>query len=342
MNKIKVGFGPETTANSFYQSGVKVAGLLNEDDRFECIFFKEPMEYGSLSKFDILIFIKIAPSAEVLKRLKSAGKILILDYQDMFLFPSVYEQNYIKKVLKKIYYFGLEAREKQRYANFDCCLVSSPASEKIVTESGMKPYFIFRQIYNDWNREHPKVHSDKTSELTILWTGVPLNLGQNKPVEPILQKIYRKHRSRVIYLTQLPERKEGGIEYKRWSVETWEKELLQADIAFRWWEKSNDQYHKDSNKIISYMAAGLPVVCRPTAADKLVIEHGKTGFFAETISEFEQYIEKLIVYPQLRREIGNSAFKEVWSKYSLDKHVEELKKIILNLRDECHRNKANG
>ncbi len=328
--KIRVGFGPETSANSFHQSGVKVGRLLGKDPHFECGFFREPFSYEELSRFDVLVFIKIAPARPLLERLKGEGRVLILDFQDMFLFPTAHERNPLKRVLKRIYYRNLEKEEKRRYSLFDLCFVASPAAEEIVRRAGMKPYFLFRQIYNDWNRENPKRHSDRTRGITIIWTGVTLNLPQNRPVEPVLEDICRRYDSRVLYLTQ-KEGREGFIEYRKWSLDRWERDLLEGDIAFRWHDNSNIQYLKDSNKVISYMAAGLPVVCRPTASDMTVIEEGVTGFFARSPEEFGRIVERLITNPSLRKEIGERAHREVWKRYSLERHVAEMKKVMVSL-----------
>ncbi len=326
--KFKVGFGPETTANSFYQSGIKVARKLEEDSRFQCDFFAEPFSLKVLLDFDILIFIKICPPFDILKKLKDAGKILILDYQDMFLFPSVYERNSIKKIMKKIYYYHLEGSERKRFGCFNGCLIASPAAKQIVQEAGMKPLVIHRQIYNDWHQNHPKQHSEKTRNLTMIWTGIGLNIKQNSQIEPILKKICDKYDSRVIYLTDSYKNKSDFINYVHWTRETWERDLLQGDIAFRWWNNCNDQYHKDSNKILSFMAAGLPVVCRPTESDKLVMRDGATGLFADTPRAFGECLDRLILDPQARKDIGQRAFEESWSKYNLDTHVSQIKEIL--------------
>lgn len=329
--RIRVGFGPVTTANSFQQAGVKVAAELAKDGRFECAIFSEPFTYDSLSRFDVLVFIKIFPEARLLARLKNEGKVMLLDYQDMFLFPSAHERRPVKKLLKMIYYFNEESREKKRFRLIDRCLVASPVAEQAVRNAGMRPFFLERQIYNDWNRENFKAHNMKTSGLTIMWTGVWLNTPENEPVLGILQRLCKTHSCRLVYLTQPQSQAEGFIEYRRWTLETWERDLLDADISFRWWKDSNTQYLKDSNKILSYMAAGLPVVCRPTESDRLVIEDGRTGFFAETPEAFASAIERLILDPALRRSAGESAHEAVWDRYSLERHVEKLKGLIIEL-----------
>ena len=81
------------------------------------------------------------------------------------------------------------------------------------------------------------------------------------------------------------------------------------------------------------MAAALPVVSRPTLSEEMVIDHGATGFFANNPNEFMDQIEKLILNPKLRREIGKAAFNKVWASYSLEKHVEKLKEILLELNE---------
>ena len=109
MSKIRVGFGPATTSNSFHQSGVKVANELMKDNRFICDFFQwEPFRFGELAKFDVLIFIKYVPESDVLFSLKRNGVKMVLDYHDTFLYPSVYDSNFVPRLAKKFFYWHTE------------------------------------------------------------------------------------------------------------------------------------------------------------------------------------------------------------------------------------------
>ncbi len=331
MKKLKVGFGPATTANSFHQSGVKVAARLNEDPEFEASTFGPEFNLGELSAFDILVFIKILPDLKTLQDLKRSGKILILDYQDMFLTPSAHEPNPIKRALKRVRYFGLESTERRRLSCIDLCLVASEEAQRVAQRAGLKTRYLFRQIYNDWNEKNKKVHTKKTSNLRIIWTGTPWHLYLNEEIEPTLKKICGRYHCKVVYLTDKDPWNNEWLIHKKWTLENWEKDLLDGDIAFRWRDESNDQRHKDSNKIISYMAAGLPVVCKPTTSDLGVIDDGSTGLFSWTPIEFKEKIEKLILNPGLRKSIGDLAHATVWSKYNLSNHVVEIKKIFKDL-----------
>ena len=329
--KYAVGFGPATTANSFHQSGVKVSTELEKDPCFRSGIFKEPFDLNELMAYDALVFIKIIPSYEILRKLKDAGKALILDYHDMFLYPSVYESDPVRKLIKKIYYFRLESGEKRRLRLLDRCLVASPGAERAVKEAGIKTFFLERQIFNDRSRHIRKVYHERTKGLSIYWTGVAFNFDENEPLKAALQRLCEKHSSKVVFHTQGRGTGEKHIEYREWKLDAWEEEMAGADIAFRWWKDSNSQFQKDSNKVISYMAAGLPIVCRPTISDRRVIEQGRTGLFAESPEEFEHQMERLILDPALRRSIGEAAFREAWAHYSLASHVGKLKGLLLEI-----------
>ena len=329
--KIRVGLGPATTSNSYHQSGIKVASALEKYEEFSCGFFNwGPFNLEELARFDVLVFIKYYPEWEVLNALKKSGKVLILDYHDMFLYNSAYELNPLKKLLKKIYYFKQEQEMRKQLGLIDLCFVASPVLMDIVAEAGIKPYFLQRQIYNDGNEHAFKTHSDRTEGLLLYWTGVNLNWSQNGPILPVLRYLCKKYNCRLLYSTN-ETGNEDGIEYRLWSRNTWEQELLEADIAFRWRDTSNWQRCKDANKLISYMAAGLPAVVYPTESEKFIIRNGMNGFIAYTPEEFGRVMERLITDPELRRTVGMNAHREVWSKYALRKQAEEIRNVILSL-----------
>ncbi|MBT1070885.1 hypothetical protein [Pelotalea chapellei] len=328
---IKVGFGPITHMNSFHQSGEKVSAVMAQDSRFATGHFKgEPFNLEELQQFDVLIFIKYYPSHEILRELKRQGKKLILDYQDMFLYPSVYELNPFKKVLKRIYYFTHETKIRRQLALFDLCFVASPVLDHIVAEAGIKPFFLQRQLYNDSNEFKFQEHDRPKDAPIIYWTGVTANQTQNAPILPILKRLKEQYGCRIVFSSDSIGT-ENFIEYRLWDRNTWEDELAEVDIAFRWRDTSNMQRCKDANKVMAYMGAALPVVIYPTESEKLVVKDGDTGFFTYTPEQFEKTMINLVKSLELRKKNGLAAHQDVWSQYSLKHHVEEIKRAILLL-----------
>lgn len=328
-NIYKIGFGPKTEANSFAQSGVKVAAALDSFPEFQCGFFSwEPFDLDELMSYDVLIFVKYIPDMSMLNALKDKEKVLILDYQDTFLYPSVYEKSVARRILKRLYYFKTESSLSRAFALLDGCLICTPLLREVVDRAGMKPLELPRQIYNDANETLFKQPSTKTEGVVLYWTGVSLNQKQNEPILPVLKRMHDHYGARILYDTdQVGEN--DWIEYRMFDNKTWAKDILDADIAFRWRDTTNLQKFKDPNKVQGYMAAGLPVVIHPTASERLIVEDGKTGFFADSVAEFENILVRLIQNPQLRHEVGMSAHAAVWKQSSLKIHVESLRMHLL-------------
>ena len=79
------------------------------------------------------------------------------------------------------------------------------------------------------------------------------------------------------------------------------------------------QQRKSTAKVVSYMAAGLPVVCTPSEADRRVITHGKTGFFATGDREWHACLRALVTDAALRERIGRAARQHALERYGADR-----------------------
>ena len=331
---LRVGFGPVTDSNSYHQSGVKVAEVLGLDPRFQCGFFSwNPFKIDEMVVYDVLVFIKYIPSVHILEFLRNLSKIMVLDYQDTFLCPSVYESSVVRRFLKSVYYFRVERDLSRAFRSLDGCLYATPLLAPVLRNAGLRALYLPRQLYNDGNEYVYKMHGSAGDGVSLYWTGVGLNQMQNIDILPVLKHLKSAYGCSVVYDTDTVGDVDW-IEYRKFNPDTWENDMLDADIAFRWRDTSNMQRFKDPNKVLSYMAAGLPAVVHPTESERLVMRHGETGFFANSPEEFERVMIKLICDPDLRSRIGTAAHKDVWSKYSLRSHVEVLKGHILKLVQE--------
>ncbi len=90
--------------------------------------------------------------------------------------------------------------------------------------------------------------------------------------------------------------------------------------------------HKCGFKALEYMAIGIPVIGSPIGANAYVIDHGKTGFLANTTADWVYAIEKLAADPILRRNMGRVGRKKVELEYSTERHVDELETLVQSLQ----------
>jgi glycosyltransferase involved in cell wall biosynthesis len=116
-----------------------------------------------------------------------------------------------------------------------------------------------------------------------------------------------------------------------WSEETEAKALRSAHIGIAPLPDNSRTRGKCGLKVLQYMAAGLPVVSSPTGVNKEIVEHGVTGFLAQSDGEWYAAIEKLINNDGLRQTMGENGQKRVMEHYSINtvyRHIEQQLKAL--------------
>jgi glycosyltransferase involved in cell wall biosynthesis len=78
------------------------------------------------------------------------------------------------------------------------------------------------------------------------------------------------------------------------------------------------QRRKPATKVVTFMGAGLPVVCTPSDADRDVVTHGETGFFAFDDREWYECLRALVTDASLRERVGIAGRRHVEGRYGVD------------------------
>lgn len=176
----------------------------------------------------------------------------------------------------------------------------------------------------DFNRFQP-MEKKNDGKIRIVWQGgathyqdlqiVRLELLSFAVKHPEVEYIFKG----VKHLGLFHEIKER-VQWLPWDSDIFEyyKNLgeLSADIAIC--PLIDDEFNggKSPIKWEEMSAMKVPCVCSPTVYSNFV-EHGKTGFIAKQ-GQWEACLEELLD-PEKREQIGQNAYKEVKSKFSIDK-----------------------
>jgi glycosyltransferase involved in cell wall biosynthesis len=183
-----------------------------------------------------------------------------------------------------------------------------------------------REIYRD------------TGTVQLVWQGYRTNAGCMERLHPVIEKINGDSagRLRLVYHCDRPPDRAGdpGIRFIQWRISNWEDVLVSSDIGVVI-KPADDvaQQQKPPTKVISYMAAGLPVVCSPSAADRQVIEHGRTGYFAESDDEWYELLIRLGEDARLRERIGRAGREQVLERFGADTIAAEYLAYVDALRE---------
>jgi hypothetical protein len=324
--KITVGFGPIVSGE--HDLRVRkwridpIVNCINEISDKYCagIFFNA----GEMQKFDLVVIVREAddmpPAA--LHRLKRNGRIVIYDIVDRpYYSEDIQEIRETFEVLKEA----------------DGLIASSPLHIEDLSGLGKKMVMIEHPVINTRNKDYAKRNDDA---IKILWQGFPEHRPRMDVLQPMVRRLAKELKKKIIliYHTRILPKSRGSVRYKTWTVRNWETMLVHSDIGVEI-KPLNDVHlqRKPSTKIVSYMAAGLPVVCTPSAADRMVIEHGKTGYFACTDEEWYAYLKRLAEDPGLRQKMGQAGKEYVSRHFSIPKITEKYITLFDALINETER-----
>lgn len=81
-------------------------------------------------------------------------------------------------------------------------------------------------------------------------------------------------------------------------------------------------------KAIQYMAIGIPVVASPVGEINYLINDGINGFMANSCDEWVEKLSYLIDNKSAREKIGREGRKTIEEKYSLEKNIDVVVRII--------------
>ena len=102
-----------------------------------------------------------------------------------------------------------------------------------------------------------------------------------------------------------------AVEQRRWSLHGQVPDLVSADIGLAPLPDNRYTRGKCGFKILQYAAAGLPSVASPVGVNAEHVQHGATGFHAESSVDWVEKLTQLIEDPPLRIRMGQAAQESV-------------------------------
>jgi len=161
--------------------------------------------------------------------------------------------------------------------------------------------------------------SDKTTDAPrIVWIGTPYTVSYLRLIGPALQRLAERIRFqlRIIGGGSCPI---SGInaEVLPWTAASECKLIAECDVGIMPLLDTPWEQGKCGYKLIQFMACGLPTVASPVGANVSIVVDGQTGYFAESQDEWVEQLERLLMNPGHRRQLGATGRARVEKKYSL-------------------------
>lgn len=157
------------------------------------------------------------------------------------------------------------------------------------------------------------------------WSGSNSTTLNLQVVSPVLQALSARDDCSIHLLgptsVNLP-----GVDFtvQPWSGETEVQDLRQLDIGLVPVADIPWNHWKFFYKVVQYMALGIPPVCTPIGSNVEVIEHGVTGFLAESPAEWLGALERLVTDAGLRADMSERVAEVAQTRFSLASNADKV------------------
>lgn len=164
---------------------------------------------------------------------------------------------------------------------------------------------------------------------TLGWIGTPITAQFLRWLQPALREICRQRNARLIAIGSGPLELEGvPVDVRPWSEETEVRDMQEFDVGIMPLTDTPHNRGKCGLKLIQYMATVRPVVGTPLGVNREIIQHGRNGFYAETMRDWIDAIDVLRSDAELRQRMGLAGRKLVEERYSLAVAAPKLAKLL--------------
>jgi len=127
---------------------------------------------------------------------------------------------------------------------------------------------------------------------------------------------------------ELPASSDLRWRYMEWSPSVEENISEHLDIGLMPLVDDEFQRGKCGMKLLQYMGGALPTIATPLGANCDIVQHGKTGFLANSEAEWHDAIDAFMRSPALRKEFGMKGRSLCEKNYSIQAWVPKLLEIL--------------
>jgi glycosyltransferase involved in cell wall biosynthesis len=174
-----------------------------------------------------------------------------------------------------------------------------------------------------------------TRPFTVGWIGSPSTGKYLRGLKSVFDDFCRSGASRIILIGISDSGLDGiPVEYRTWSENTELDSLSDCDVGIMPLFDSPWEQGKCGYKLIQYMACGLPVIASPIGINRNIVDHGTTGFLADTPEEWLSALTALRDNPALRKRMGEEGRHRVEERYCLQVTAPRLAELMMSLCGE--------
>lgn len=267
-------------------------------------------------KYDIIFIHREAfMTGSVLfeKLFHKSGAKIVFDFDDAIWHFDVSEAN------RRLGWLKRPSKTKDIIAMADAVIAGNAYLAEFASAGNKNVIIIPTTIDTDYHRQQATKKPDP-EQVCIGWTGSLTTVKHFRMIEPVLAEIYQRYGSRVRFklIGDSAYRNETlALTGTPWRLRSEVQDLSDIDIGIM--PLPDDEWAKGKCgfKGLQYMAMEIPAVLSPVGVNTSIVEHGKSGFLADTLGEWTSVLSYLIDNPKIRQEVGKEARQVILDHYSV-------------------------
>jgi glycosyltransferase involved in cell wall biosynthesis len=156
-------------------------------------------------------------------------------------------------------------------------------------------------------------HTRGGAAVRLVWIGSASTLQGLVRIRPVLEQLGARLPGLRLKLIcdQTLELRSLPVDFCPWSERNEARDLASADIGISWLPADRWSQGKCGLKVLQYMAAGLPVVANRVGVQADFVEHGVSGYLADSTAEWLDAVGRLKNDLELRRRQGAAGRRRV-------------------------------
>lgn len=169
---------------------------------------------------------------------------------------------------------------------------------------------------------------NKQNKLIIGWTGSHSTIDYLKLIESVLQILLKKydHINFLVISNRKPKLQisSKSLQFVEWNSKSEIEDLLKIDIGIM--PLPDDEWSKGKCgfKILQYMSLSIPSIASKVGVNEIIIKNGVNGYLCTTKDEWLLALERLIIDPLHRKQIGACGKLTVNKHYSVSTNTENF------------------
>ena len=179
---------------------------------------------------------------------------------------------------------------------------------------------------NEYSRDVVSTHTN--AKVRMIWEGTEASFLQLELILPVLRMLRKRVDFELVLFTDRFQKPESiglydmlddalDVKHIVWDSSSFQAIMSSCDIGLAPIDKNNEfNRSKPYNKLLSYWAFGLPVVCDNIESYENIVGDSHGGLICSNAEDWLENLSKLVRHSDMRKSMGKAGYEYAWTYHN--------------------------